>query len=145
MMGQQIAKDDSIIELGKSTQIRSSLNKEIAILSFGNCLEMGSEVAEALDATLIDMNFVKPIDEERIKKISTEFKLIVSLEENVIKGGAGSAIAEILSQSNESAALLIMGLPDEFIDHGDQSQQKVLIGLNKDAVIGSIKEKLNSI
>ena len=143
--GQQIAKDDSIIELGKSTQIRSSLNKEIAILSFGNCLEMGSEVAEALDATLIDMNFVKPIDEERIKKISTEFKLIVSLEENVIKGGAGSAIAEILSQSNEIAALLIMGLPDEFIDHGDQSQQKVLTGLDKDAVIGSIKEKLNSI
>jgi 1-deoxy-D-xylulose-5-phosphate synthase len=143
--GKVISKDDALMELGKSTEIRNTSNKEVAILSFGNCLGTGLEVADELNAALVDMNFVKPIDEEKIKQISQEYKLVVTLEENVVKGGAGSAVSEIVSQSNSSCSLLLIGLPDEFIDHGDQTQQKVLTGLNKEAVLDSIKDRLSNI
>lgn len=143
--GKAISKDDALMELGKSTEIRNTSNKEVAILSFGNCLGTGLEVADELNAALVDMNFVKPIDEEKIKQISQEYKLVVTLEENVVKGGAGSAVSEIVSQSNSSCSLLLIGLPDEFIDHGDQTQQKVLTGLNKEAVLDSIKDRLSNI
>ena len=119
--GKVISKDNALMELGKSTEIRNTSNKEVAILSFGNCLGTGLEVADELNAALVDMNFVKPIDEEKIKQISQEYKLVVTLEENVVKGGAGSAVSEIVSQSNSSCSLLLIGLPDEFIDHGDQT------------------------
>jgi 1-deoxy-D-xylulose-5-phosphate synthase len=143
--GKVISKDDALMELGKSTEIRNTSNKEVAILSFGNCLGTGLEVADELNAALVDMNFVKPIDEEKIKQISQEYKLVVTLEENAVKGGAGSAVSEIVSQSNSSCSLLLIGLPDEFIDHGDQTQQKVLTGLNKEAVLDSIKDRLSNI
>ncbi len=77
-----IHKDESEIEIGKSTELRSSNNKNVALLSFGNCLDTALKVSETLDATLIDMNFVKPLDVKKIHALSKEFKLIVTLEEN---------------------------------------------------------------
>ena len=140
-----IHKDESEIEIGKSTEIRSSSNKNVALLSFGNCLGTALKVSETLDATLIDMNFVKPLDVKKIHTLSKEFKLIVSLEENSSQGGAGSAVAEFLSETQENVSHLIIGLPDEFIDHGDQEQQKVITGLAEEEVLSSIEKRLSLI
>ena len=140
-----IHKDESEIEIGKSTELRSSNNKNVALLSFGNCLETALKVSETLDATLIDMNFVKPLDVKKIHALSKEFKLIVTLEENSSQGGAGSAVAEFLSKTQENVSHLIIGLPDEFIDHGDQEQQKVITGLAEEEVLSSIEKRLSLI
>ena len=140
-----IHKDESEIEIGKSTEIRSSSNKNVALLSFGNCLGTALKVSETLDATLIDMNFVKPLDVKKIHTLSKEFKLIVTLEENSSQGGAGSAVAEFLSETQEKVSHLIIGLPDEFIDHGDQEQQKVITGLSEEEVLSSIEKRLSLI
>jgi len=94
---------------------------------------------------LIDMNFVKPLDIKKIHEVSKEFKLLVSLEENSSQGGAGSAIAECLSKTGEHVSHLIIGLPDEFIDHGDQQQQKVITGLAEEEVLSAIKKRLDLI
>ena len=142
---QPIHKDDSEIEIGKSTEVRSSENKTTALLSFGNCLETALMVSEKIDATVIDMNFVKPLDVKKIAQISKEFKLLVSLEENSSQGGAGSAIAECLSKEGTNVSHLIIGLPDEFIDHGDQQQQKVTTGLAEEEVLAAIEKRLNLI
>ena len=140
-----IHKDESEIEIGKSTEIRSSSNKNVALLSFGNCLGTALKVSETLDATIIDMNFVKPLDVKKIHTLSKEFKLIVTLEENSSQGGAGSAVAEFLSETQENVSHLIIGLPDEFIDHGDQEQQKVITGLAEEEVLSSIEKRLSLI
>ena len=140
-----IHKDESEIEIGKSTEIRSSSNKNVALLSFGNCLGTALKVSETLDAAVIDMNFVKPLDVKKIHALSKEFKLIVSLEENSSQGGAGSAVAEFLSETQENVSHLIIGLPDEFIDHGDQEQQKVITGLAEEEVLSSIEKRLSLI
>ena len=140
-----IHKDESEIEIGKSTELRSSNNKNVALLSFGNCLDTALKVSETLDATLIDMNFVKPLDVKKIHTLSKEFKLIVTLEENSSQGGAGSAVAEFLSKTQENVSHLIIGLPDEFIDHGDQEQQKVITGLAEEEVLSSIEKRLSLI
>ena len=91
------------------------------------------------------MNFVKPLDVKKIHTLSKEFKLIVTLEENSSQGGAGSAVAEFLSETQEKVSHLIIGLPDEFIDHGDQEQQKVITGLAEEEVLSSIEKRLSLI
>jgi 1-deoxy-D-xylulose-5-phosphate synthase len=91
------------------------------------------------------MNFVKPLDVKKIQQVSKEFKLLVSLEENSSQGGAGSAIAECLSKEGANVSHLLIGLPDEFIDHGDQEQQKVITGLAEEEVLAAISKRLNLI
>lgn len=79
------------------------------------------EVGKAINATVIDMRFVKPLDEEIINSLSASHELLVTLEENAIKGGAGSAVNEYLSDIQSTCQTLNLGLPDHFIEHGDTS------------------------
>ena len=83
------------------------------------------------------MNFVKPLDEERIVQCSS-FKLIVTLEENSLKGGAGSAVNEVLTSNNIKTDILSFGFPDQFLPHGDQDNQKLNAGLDKDQIIKNV-------
>ena len=95
-----------------------------------------------MSARVVDMRFIKPIDEELIQEISDDYKLIVTLEDNVIAGGAGSAVNEMLLKINTNSKILNIGLPDEFIEHGDQEQQKVINGLDGEGITKSIRKKL---
>ncbi|MBN6065932.1 1-deoxy-D-xylulose-5-phosphate synthase [Aggregatibacter actinomycetemcomitans] len=108
------------LELGKSKLIREG--KKIAILNFGTLLPNALQVAEKLNATVIDMRFVKPLDTARINEIAKTHELIVTLEENAIQGGAGSAVAEVLNHQQHQVKLLQLGLPDFFIPQGTQSE-----------------------
>ena len=107
-------------------------------MNFGTLLPQAIEVAEKINATVIDMRFVKPIDEDRILETAQSHKLIVTLEENAIQGGAGSAVAEVLNSHQENTALLQLGLPDFFIPQG--TQQEIMADLGLDAK--GIEEKI---
>jgi len=144
-MGLIFKRDDEKIEIGKSYTVVESNEKEIIILSFGSLLKSAIEAGKKFNARVVDMRFIKPIDHKLIEEISDNYKLIVTLEDNVIAGGAGSAINEQLALLNSTTKILNLGLPDEFIEHGDQEQQKILNGLDALGVEKSIEEKLTLI
>jgi 1-deoxy-D-xylulose-5-phosphate synthase len=100
------------------------------------------DAAEELDATVANMRFVKPLDEALIEELADSHDLLVTVEENVIMGGAGSAVLEALQRRRIKAAVLQLGLPDRFIDHGDPALQLKSCGLNKEGIIASVRAKL---
>ena len=117
-----------ILPIGKSRLIREG--QKIAILNFGTLLPSALEAAEKLNATVVDMRFVKPIDIEMINVLAQTHDYLVTLEENAIQGGAGSAVAEVLNSSGKSTALLQLGLPDYFIPQATQQEALKDLGLD---------------
>jgi 1-deoxy-D-xylulose-5-phosphate synthase len=113
--------------------------KEIAILSFGALLSSAQPAAEALDASLLDMRFIKPLDEAMLETLSKSHRLWVTLEENAVQGGAGSAVNEWLMRQGLSLPVLNLGLPDRFVEQGTQAQQLASIGLDPETILTSIK------
>ena len=138
-------KSEETIEIGKSKTILESESAEVVILSFGSLLDSAIEAGKEMKARVVDMRFVKPIDNNLINEISDKFKLVVTLEDNVIAGGAGSAVNEKLLELNSSSKVLNLGLPDGFIEHGDQEQQKIMNNLDGTGVRKAIEQKLKSI
>lgn len=120
------------IPLGKANVVREG--HQVAILSFGTLLPAALEAAEALDATVVDMRFVKPLDESLIQTLSETHELIVTLEENVIAGGAGSGVNEFLASAMIVTPSLNLGLPDQYIDHGTQASQLAECGLDSEGI-----------
>lgn len=131
------------LEIGKSKLIRQG--EKIAILNFGTLLPNAKNVAEKLNATIIDMRFVKPIDEARILDVAQTHDIIVTLEENAIQGGAGSAVAEILNSHRKPTALLQLGLPDFFIPQGTQQEIMADLGLNSAGIEEKIQQFLKNV
>ena len=125
-----------MLPIGKSRLIREG--QKIAILNFGTLLPSALEAAEKLNATVVDMRFVKPIDIEMINVLAQTHDYLVTLEENAIQGGAGSAVAEVLNSSGKSTSLLQLGLPDYFIPQA--TQQEALKDLELDSK--GIEEKI---
>ena len=140
--GASFEKTEDTIEIGKSKTVLTSDNKEVIILFFGNLFDSAIQAGKEMNAKVVDMRFIKPIDEELIQEISDDYKLIVTIEDNVVAGGAGSAVNEMLLKINTNSKILNIGLPDEFIEHGDQEQQKVINGLDGEGITKSIREKL---
>ena len=124
---------DSSIEMGKGSVVRTG--KDISIFSFGNMLDIAIEAAEKINATVVDMRFVKPLDEKLIIKIANESKTLVSIEDNTLKGGAGSAINEVLQNNNIKTNLHILGVPDKVTEHGSQSELYEIYGLTPENII----------
>ena len=143
--GSKVEKDDSTIEIGKSSLIKDSQESQIAIMNFGSTLELADELSEIYSACLVDMNFVKPLDNKRIKELAEKYKLLITIEENVVKGGAGSAVAEFLAANNLNASLLNFGISDEFVEHGSTDHQKVSSGLGKEEITEKINRRLEEL
>ena len=144
-IGTAYQKNDDTIEIGKSLTVLDSEDKEVVILSFGSLLSSALEAGKNINARVVDMRFIKPIDYKLLDEIKNDYKLIVTLEDNVVAGGAGSAVNEYLIKLNSKSSILNLGLPDQFIEHGDQEQQKILNGLDGNGVEKSIQEKLKLI
>ena len=138
--GTQIDKRLNLLTIGKSKKIRSG--KKVAILAFGPLLHTAREVAEDLDSTLIDMKFVKPIDEKMIKNCAKNHDLIVTIEDNSVLGGAGSAVLEIISKNDLQCKTLCLGIPDNFVEHGTQEEIYKLCGLDKNSIVKKIVKQL---
>ena len=126
------------LELGKSKLIREG--EKIAILNFGTLLPNALKVAEKLNATVVDMRFIKPLDVTRISEIAKTHELIVTLEENAIQGGAGSAVAEVLHVQQHNVKLLQLGIPDFFVPPGSQAEMLTALKLDEIGIEQQIED-----
>lgn len=141
--GVEIQRELDSVAIGKAVVRKQGEN--IAILCFGTLLQAAKPVAEQLNATLVDMRFVKPLDTALIDELAKTHRLIVTLEENVIAGGAGSAVNEYLLQQNHIPAMLNIGLPDSFGCHGKQELLLSDCGLDSAGIQQKIEQRWQSL
>ncbi len=121
------------------------VGQNFAILSFGSMLQCGLSAAEALDCSVADMRFVKPLDETLILKLADQHDFLVTLEENVVSGGAGSGVSEFLRQSGINKPILHLGLPDHFVEHGAPELLLHQCGLSVEGVVQAVTAFRNKI
>lgn len=138
--GAEIEQKLDQVEIGKAVVKREG--RSVAILAFGSLVTAAMESANTLNATVVDMRFVKPLDEELIGDMATSHQLIVTLEENAVMGGAGSAVNEYLLSENYQIPILNLGLPDKFLEHGKVPEMLASIDLNSESITSAIKKKL---
>lgn len=136
----EIATEMTELEIGKGKLVRTG--EKLAILSFGTLLESAAVVAEQLNATLVDMRFVKPLDTELIEELVVTHERFVTLEDNAIAGGAGSAVSEYLAAQGHLKPIKLLGLPDEFIKHGSQAEIHAELGLSSEGIAQQINDWL---
>ena len=130
----------SEIPLGTSLTVRQG--EKVAILAFGTVLAAALEAAESINATVVNMRFVKPLDNAIISELAKTHDLIVTVEENVIAGGAGSGVNEFLSSASLTTPSLNLGLPDRYIDHGSQTALLAECGLDAKGIVKSITDSV---
>ena len=135
--GVEIQSEMTAIPIGKAELRRQG--KNIAILSFGVTLEFALEAAKEIDATVVNMRFAKPLDESMILEISANHHLLVSVEENVVAGGAGEGIGQILSKHRSKCLLINYGLPDRLIQHGSREDMLNDARMNKQGILDFIQ------
>jgi 1-deoxy-D-xylulose-5-phosphate synthase len=132
-----IGKGELRRESGRRTQ-------RLALLAFGSMLSPALAAAEQIDATVVNMRFVKPLDVELCIRLARTHEGLVTIEENVVAGGAGSAVAEALAVRGIAVPLLQLGLPDAFIDQGDPASQLAHCGLDAKGIAASIAARFRS-
>ncbi|MEE1540283.1 MAG: 1-deoxy-D-xylulose-5-phosphate synthase, partial [Arenicellales bacterium] len=137
-------KEMTAIPIGKGEIVRRG--ERVAILVFGTLLIPALDAAKRLNATVANMRFVKPLDEDLVKQLAKSHDLIVTLEENVVAGGAGSGVNELFAASDPQQnrpRLLNLGIPDRFLDHGSQSEVLADCGLDPEGIYKSIHYSIN--
>lgn len=140
--GLEIVKNHKL-KLGKGKIVQAGA--KVAILNFGTFLDEAIKVAQKHNFTVIDMRFVKPLDEELILNISKQHKLLVTIEENAILGGAGSAVGEFLQANEIVKPVLNLGIPDHFIEPASQEQAYDEIGLTASKIENRILQRLKNL
>lgn len=138
--GEHVKPIMSSIPLGKAEICRKG--QSVALLAFGTLLHPALSVGDTLDATVINMRFVKPLDEKLLRNLAKTHDLLVSLEENVKVGGAGSAVSEFLHQQGIPCDVLILGLPDRFIKQGDPKTLLAQADLDATSILSAIEQRL---
>ncbi len=138
-VGAAIQQELSSIEFGKGVVRREG--KDIAILAFGSMVAPSLAAGEELDATVANMRFVKPLDVELVKRLAKDHELLVTVEEGCIMGGAGAAVAEALAAEGLAKPMLMLGLPDKFIDQGDPAALLASVGLDAKGIAASIRQR----
>lgn len=131
------------LPIGKGVVRRQG--KKIALLAFGAPLAQAASVADKLDATVVDMRFVKPMDVELVLELARTHDLLVTLEDGAIQGGAGSAVLEVLASAGVQSNVLTLGIPDRYIDHASPAEQYAECGLDAEGILASIEQRLKSI
>ena len=139
--GVQIDQAMTAVPIGKGIMRRTGA--QVAILNFGTTLASAMEAAEHLNASVADMRFVKPIDEALIRQLAADHQLLVTVEENSVAGGAGTAVSEFLAAQGIVMPVLHIGLPDTFIDHGKHHEQLGMAGLDCAGIVHSIEQRLS--
>lgn len=139
--GSEIQSELTALPLGQGRRIREG--KGVAILNFGTLLTPALAAAEALDATVADMRFVKPLDEALVLELAEQHELLVTVEENVVAGGAGSAVSEFLNQQGLAQPILQLGLPDAFVEHGKHGDLLTDCGLDAGGIRQAIERRLD--
>ena len=140
-VGAAICDEMCVLPLGKGEVRR--IGRKVAILAFGTMLAPVLAAAVQLDASVANMRFVKPLDAELVLRLASEHELLVTVEENTVQGGAGSAVAECLHQHGIAVPLLQLGLPDSFIEQGEHAQMRAHCGLDAAGLVANIEKRLN--
>ena len=141
--GVKIEDEMQAMEIGRSIQLIAG--KGVAILNFGTLLPVAQDVATTLGATLVDMRWVKPMDNARVLEIAKQHGLVVTLEDNVILSGPGASVAQLLATNSASTPVLNFGIPDRFIDHGAIEELRHDANIDRDYILRTIGEKLAEI
>ncbi|MGB1090924.1 MAG: 1-deoxy-D-xylulose-5-phosphate synthase [Oceanobacter sp.] len=134
------------LPIGKANLVRQAnaeQGKRVALLSFGATLPLSSQLADELDASVVDMRFVKPIDAEMIASMAQTHDLLVTLEENAAMGGAGSAVLESLAEQGIAAPVMVRGLPDQYFEHATPARQRQQAGLELGQLLADIQARLS--
>lgn len=139
--GVAVQKEMTALPVGRG-EVRRQGKGGVAILAFGSMVAPALAAAEEFDATVANMRFVKPLDTELVRELAGQHTLLVTIEENVIMGGAGSAVLEALQQQGCMVPVLQLGLPDRFIEQGDPAVQLASIGLDAAGIATSIRARL---
>ncbi|MHB0926546.1 MAG: 1-deoxy-D-xylulose-5-phosphate synthase [Gallionellaceae bacterium] len=134
--GVTVSQEMRVLPIGKGELRRAG--KRVAILAFGSMLAPALAAGEQLDATVANMRFIKPLDAELVLRLAREHELLVTVEENAVQGGAGSAVAECLQQHGIVISVLQLGLPDRFIDQGEHAQMLADCGLDAAGLVKAI-------
>ncbi|MBI5615359.1 MAG: 1-deoxy-D-xylulose-5-phosphate synthase [Gammaproteobacteria bacterium] len=130
--GVQPAEKMTALPIGKAEIKRTG--RRVALLAFGSMVPTALEIAERLDATAVNMRFIKPLDADLVAGLAASHELLVTIEENVVAGGAGGAVAEVLSERGLQPKLLLIGLPDRLIQHGGRDEMLKDAGLTADRI-----------
>ncbi|MBU6951826.1 1-deoxy-D-xylulose-5-phosphate synthase [Hahella sp. HN01] len=141
--GAEISPGLESLEIGKANLRRRGA--QTVILNFGALLPVALEVAEENNFTVVDMRFIKPLDQNMILEMAGSHDLLVTLEENCILGGAGSGVIEFLASQGIAMPVLQLGLPDEFIEHGKPAELHKEVGLDTQGIAAAIKKRLQSL
>ena len=136
--GVALVEEMTAVPIGRA-QPRREGRSGLAILVFGTLLEPAQKIAERLDATLVNMRFIKPLDEDLVISVAARHRAIVTIEENATIGGAGSAVTELLAQEGVLVPTLQLGIPDRFIEHGSRDSCLVAAGLDAAGLASSIE------
>ncbi|AYW58261.1 TPA: 1-deoxy-D-xylulose-5-phosphate synthase [Pseudomonas aeruginosa] len=129
------------VEIGKGVVRRRG--GRVALLVFGVQLAEAMKVAESLDATVVDMRFVKPLDEALVREFAGSHELLVTIEENAVMGGAGSAVGEFLASEGLEVPLLQLGLPDYYVEHAKPSEMLAECGLDAAGIEKAVRQRLD--
>jgi len=140
--GVAVDRSAAVLPMGRGEVRRRGAG--VALLSFGTTLELALAAAQELGATVANMRFVKPLDEALVLELADGHALLVTLEENAVMGGAGSAVNELLAAAGRQVAVINHGLPDRFIDHGSQAEQREMAGLDLPALLARIRAALDN-
>ena len=141
-LGTEIISSFENLKIGEAKIIRN-LNSDIVIFSFGNMLKLSKEIADELDCSLVDMRFIKPLDENIIRKYANNCKHIITIEENTLSGGAGSAVNEYLSTIGFAEKIKMFGVPDDFPIVGSQTDQREAAGLTKTEILKKLSAEID--
>jgi 1-deoxy-D-xylulose-5-phosphate synthase len=136
--GTPVSKEMSALPVGRG-EIRREGRSGLALLAFGPLLDSALKIADRLDATVVNMRFVKPLDEALVLKVAGRHRALVTLEENVVAGGAGSAVGELLAGEGLAVPLMHIGIPDRFIEHGSREDCLTAAGLDFASVAGAVE------
>ena len=131
-------REMSAIPVGQG-EIRREGRSGLALLAFGSLVASAQIIAERLDATVVNMRFIKPLDEELVLKVAARHRALITLEENVTAGGAGSAISELLAAEGVAMPTMHIGIPDRFIEHGSREECLTAAGLDFASVSGAVE------
>ena len=138
--GVSVPRERETLPIGRA-QVRRR-GRDIALLAFGATVTAAEQAAEELDATVVNMRFVKPLDEELVAKMAAEHHLLVTVEDNAVAGGAGTGVAETLARRGLNVPLLHLGLPDRFVEHGAREELLAQCGLDANGIRDRIRSAL---
>jgi 1-deoxy-D-xylulose-5-phosphate synthase len=138
--GVQPSAELDTLPLGKAEVLRGGSN--VALLAFGSMVGASLDIADVLGATLVNMRFVKPLDIELVRDMALRHSLIVTLEENSVQGGAGSAVAEAIHAMGVETNILQIGIPDRYIEHGARDDCLEVAGLDQANVLRQVRARI---